>query len=133
LVLERSNGAVAKKTTSSKLSSAAQQLYKYKDIYGEQEQDPFQSNPLNFSSSRNTPFLSKNTGIPQQQYLEVTHWNQRYNSYAYSLQAATTGTASAPAQYVEFGTGNGTLGHGQCLPTRSLHCRMGKPNYYYFY
>ena len=53
-------------------------------------------------SSRNDPDRNKiplNIGIPAQQYLTVTHLNQKFDSYAYSLTAATQNSAVAAAAY----------------------------------
>ena len=40
-----------------------------------------------------------NRGIPAQQYMTLKHWNQRLDSYQYSLVAATQSKAKAAAEY----------------------------------
>jgi signal peptide peptidase SppA len=81
--------------------------YLYDDLYGDQEQD-FKSKDTMFGGSwfgpggnrnRNQPMLPKNTGVPAQQYLKVTHLNQKYDSYKYTLTAATQSKAQAAAEY----------------------------------
>ena len=77
----------------------------YDDLYGDQDQDPFQK-PRGFfgSSSRPSPFrapyeLPKNTGVPKRQYIQVTHLNPKYDSYQYSITAATSSKATAARDY----------------------------------
>lgn len=79
----------------------------YDDLYGDQDQDPFKRNSRGMfnpfrpdsNSKRGGGDLPKNTGVPAKQYLQVTHVNQKYDSYKYSLVAATQSKAVAAAQY----------------------------------
>jgi Peptidase family S49 N-terminal/Peptidase family S49 len=81
----------------------------YEDLYGDQVQQPARRN----SSNNNNKFLPaflfptlpqsnrlpRNTGVPKRQYLTLTHWNPRYDSYRYSVTAATTSRATAASEY----------------------------------
>jgi Peptidase family S49/Peptidase family S49 N-terminal len=94
----------ADSVSSSSLGStiAARQLYD--DLYADQDQDPFRRGnrngmPFFGGNDRNKPKNNKNTGVPKQQYLTVTHLNQKYDSFAYSLTASTQGKAVAAANY----------------------------------
>jgi Peptidase family S49 N-terminal len=84
----------------------------YDDLYGDQEQDTKNSMSFPFfgggggGSGRgggrgpgDGRRLPKNAGIPQKQYLKITHLNRQIDSYQYSLTAATKSKAAAAAQY----------------------------------
>jgi hypothetical protein len=49
--------------------------------------------------SSQTPPLPKNIGIPQKEYLKVTSLNEKYESYDFSVQRATTSKAQAASKY----------------------------------
>ena len=71
----------------------------YDDLYGDVSQQSSR-NKRGFSlgppAKRRLP---KNSGIPAAQYLKVTHLNRQYDSYDYSLQAATQSKAAAAASF----------------------------------
>lgn len=75
----------------------------YDDLYGDQEQNKKSGGNMFdfFGSSRfdSKKELPKNTGVPAKQYLQVTHLNKKYDSFKYSLTAATQSKAVAAAQY----------------------------------
>ena len=76
----------------------------YQDLYGDQKQpQDAPSNPLaklfGKKGDRNERGLSLNLGIPDEQYIQVTYLNQKYDSYRYSLTAATQNQAAAAAVY----------------------------------
>lgn len=74
----------------------------YDDLYGDQDQDPRKRNtfPNPFGGSRRDgKALPKNVGVPAHQYLQVTHLNRKYDSFRYSLTAATDSKAAAAAQF----------------------------------
>jgi len=78
--------------------------YLYDDLYGDMDQDPLkkqQKMPFGLfnDNKRDDKELPKNTGVPKLQYLKITNLNQKYDSYKYSLTAATTSKAAAAAQY----------------------------------
>lgn len=74
----------------------------YNDLYGDQEQSSSQPRPsvlrrlLGASSSETPP---KNIGVPGEQYLRLTHLNQKLASYRYSMQAAVASKATAAKEY----------------------------------
>lgn len=87
---------------------AAQQLYD--DLYGDQDPDPFDPQRprrrtggfgswLGGDNNTNKNRLPQNTGVPLSQYLQLTHVNKKYDSYQYSMTAATQTKAQAAAQY----------------------------------
>ena len=55
------------------------------------------SSSQGFNKKKN--LLRKNQGIPSQEYITMTYWNQTLDSYQYSLTAATQSRAQAAAQY----------------------------------
>lgn len=70
----------------------------YDDLYGstnEQNKSPFAMLSPN-SGRKSNP---KNLGIPAKQFLSITKLNDVYQSYDYSLTAATQSKAKAAAQY----------------------------------
>jgi Peptidase family S49 N-terminal/Peptidase family S49 len=74
----------------------------YDDLYGDQDQDPFNKKGNGFFSRRSLrgPYeLPKNTGVPKLQYIQVTHLNPKYDSYQYSITAKTQSKAAAAQQY----------------------------------
>jgi signal peptide peptidase SppA len=52
-----------------------------------------------FSGLEKKPQLPKNTGVPSEQYVKVTHWNSKLSSYRFSMQAAAESKAAAAAEY----------------------------------
>jgi serine protease SohB len=88
----------------------------YNDLYGDQDQDGLNRKRtgglaalFNARASR-TPTLPQNVGVPETQYLTVTHLNRKYDSYRYTLQAATNSQAAAAARFrqTSFGRALGT-------------------------
>jgi hypothetical protein len=78
----------------------------YDDLYGDQAQEQrkgmnnFPFPPGLFpQQNNNNRSLPKNTGVPKQQYLKLTHWNPKLDSYRYSVMSATNGRATAAADY----------------------------------
>ena len=78
----------------------------YNDLYGDQNQDYYNNNrnmPFFFGpgggANNNKLKLPRNAGIPDKEYLKITHWNRQLDSYRYSLQAATQSKAAAAAQF----------------------------------
>ena len=81
----------------------------YQDLYGDQDQTDRRSNaagkmnPLqklfNRNNSPSDTTLPQNVGIPANQYIRLTHLNKKYDSYQYSLTAATQSRAAAAKQY----------------------------------
>lgn len=75
----------------------------YDDLYGDLDQDPLKKNRMPFAfpggGRDKSKELPKNTGVPKQQYLKITNLNSKYDSYRYSLTAATQSKAAAAAQY----------------------------------
>lgn len=75
----------------------------FSDIYGDQRQvpkEPEQSKglfSLLFGSNPEPIRLPVNTGIPAQQFITMTNWNRRLDSFKYSIEAATKTKASAAA------------------------------------
>lgn len=63
----------------------------YDDLYGSESSKP--SFPI--FGRRGATSTPKNIGIPEQQYLQITKLNDKYNSYEYSLTAATQSKAKA--------------------------------------
>ena len=89
------------RSSSSRNNGALKALYD--DIYGDQQQ-PDGSEDKMFQRllrppSSQQPRLPYNSGIPQQEYLKITHWNPQLDSFQYSLQKATQSKASAAATY----------------------------------
>ena len=70
----------------------AQELYS--DLYGSTN-DKQSSMPFPFPRSGGKPALPRNSGIPTEQYIKITHLNSRLDSYEYSLSAAIKSKASA--------------------------------------
>lgn len=77
----------------------------YNDLYGDiQQQPPNKRGGLFRRLFRNRggakdDMLPKNIGIPDKEYLKVTHLNRKYDSYRYSLVAATKSKAQAAADF----------------------------------
>ena len=75
----------------------------YMDLYGDQDQgkdkNPFGGGGFFGNNGNRKNKLPKNVGVPQQQFLQVTHLNRQYDSYDYSLALATQSKASAAATY----------------------------------
>lgn len=80
----------------------------YQDLYGDQDQsiknNNKNKNPLQklFSAGRmddRSDTLPQNIGVPKEQYIRLTHLNKKYDSYQYSLKAATQSRAAAAADY----------------------------------
>jgi hypothetical protein len=76
----------------------------YNDLYGDQLQSTSRGNKANFiqkllSTMTNNNKLPANTGIPAMEYLKIEHVNRKYDSYQYSLMAATRTKAAAATQY----------------------------------
>jgi signal peptide peptidase SppA len=67
----------------------------YDDLYGSDNSKP--SFPM--FGRRGSQMTPKNIGIPEQQYLQITKLNDRYNSYEYSLTAATQSKAKAASKF----------------------------------
>jgi len=70
----------------------------YDDLYGTGEaanKSPFAM----FSKGPNSNATPKNLGVPKDQYLKITKLNDKYQSFQYSLTAATQSKAKAAAQY----------------------------------
>ena len=68
----------------------------YDDLYGDQKKKgpkglPFGPKPQTKSS--------KNLGIPSEEFIKVRNWNQRLDSYRFSMDAATKSKAAAAARY----------------------------------
>jgi len=75
----------------------------YSDLYGNQNAEKKSPNFLRdvFSGGKDSgsTTLPKNLGIPANQYIKLTNLNEKYDSYRYSVQAATSGRAVAAATY----------------------------------
>jgi len=71
----------------------------YDDLYGSSEDAKKKSPLYMLGGGRFKTSSPKNLGIPQQQYLSITKLNDVYQSYAYSLTAATQSKAKAAAQF----------------------------------
>jgi Peptidase family S49/Peptidase family S49 N-terminal len=77
----------------------------YDDLYGNQDQDPLNrtrdQNPFSAFTSQQSKkrSLLKNIGVPKQQFIKVTYINEKYDSFKYSINAATTSKANAALQY----------------------------------
>jgi len=65
----------------------------YDDLYGSTEQ------PRMLPFGRPQKSTPKNLGIPTDQYLKITKLNDKYQSFEYSLTAATQSKAKAAAKY----------------------------------
>ena len=87
------------------VNSSSNLAYLYDDLYGDMEQDPLQKNKNKSffgelkNRNKNKPQLPINTGVPKLQYFKITNWNQKYDSFQYSLTAASQSKAVAAAQY----------------------------------
>jgi len=67
----------------------------YDDLYGSENSKP--SFPI--FGRRAPQSVPKNIGIPETEYLQITKLNDRYNSYEYSLTAATQSKAKAASKF----------------------------------
>lgn len=79
----------------------------YDDLYGDQDQS-FGSNKRGGGFMSRGPFggpgsdklqLPRNAGVPDKEYIKITHLNRQLDSYQYSLQAATQSKAAAAAGF----------------------------------
>ena len=69
----------------------------YDDLYEDKRgsSSPFEM----FASRKGSKNAPKNLGIPKNQYISITKLNDVYQSYDYTLTAATQSKAKAAAQY----------------------------------
>lgn len=83
----------------------------YNDLYGDQQQDMPGSGSMGGSAvlkklfggdsngaGNNAPF-PQNVGIPDKQYIKMTHLNRKLDSYQFSVTAAVQSRAAAAAEY----------------------------------
>jgi serine protease SohB len=73
----------------------------YNDLYGDQESAE-KGRLMSIFGRRgrgSTSTLPANVGVPAKQYLTLTHVNRLYDTYQYSVQAATQSKASAAATF----------------------------------
>ena len=70
----------------------------YEDLYGSQKKKGSMGG-LSFGSR--SPKSSRNLGIPSEQYIKVRNWNQKLDSYRFSMDSATKSKAAAAARYRE--------------------------------
>lgn len=68
----------------------------YDDLYGSSPQSQRPSFPFSPRGGKSTP---KNLGVPKDEYLKITKLNDKYQSFDYSLTAATQSKAKAAAMY----------------------------------
>lgn len=76
----------------------------YEDLYGDQDPDGGMMGNNNKRGFLGRPSndkmrLPSNAGVPALQYIKLTHLNRQWESYAYSLTAATQSKAAAAADY----------------------------------
>lgn len=69
----------------------------YEDLYGSQQAKKGPFMPSFLPKKDDSPTLSKNTGIPSKQYIKVTNWNEKYDSYEFNMLQATQSKAAAAA------------------------------------
>lgn len=87
----------------SSLNNPAAKLYN--DLYGDQEQEATTASSGlrrlfgSSSNNNNNVSLPKNTGVPARQYIKLTNWNRKLDSYQYSVTAAVQSQAAAAAAY----------------------------------
>mmetsp|Transcript_21730 Transcript_21730/g.28098 ORF Transcript_21730/g.28098 Transcript_21730/m.28098 type:complete len:674 (+) Transcript_21730:79-2100(+) len=70
----------------------------YDDLYGDLDQGVRSARGA-FSFRQDKKKLPKNSGIPKDQYLTVTHLNRKLASYDFSLESATQSKAAAAASF----------------------------------
>jgi len=101
-LLFRSNASQTQQDNALETSTPVSELYD--DLYGGKSRAPRRNGPWEWllrsspNSSRHRR-LAKNAGVPPDEYLRVTHWNRKLESYDYTMAAATTSKAQAAAQY----------------------------------
>jgi len=78
----------------------------YDDLYGDQQQEKKMPPFLKFLSGGNAgpPGLmdrvnNKNVGIPKETFIKLTNLNRKYDSFQYSMTAATQSKAAAASQF----------------------------------
>jgi signal peptide peptidase SppA len=82
----------------------------YSDLYGDQSSSPFKQGRGGMLAKllegraggggrRDDSELPTNVGIPRTEFLSLTHLNRQYETYAYSLTAATQSKAAAASEY----------------------------------
>jgi hypothetical protein len=71
----------------------------YSDLYGDSSSSSKRrKDPFSFMPTRsNKP--GRNLGIPQEEYIKIRNWNQKLDSYQFSMTAATQSKAAAAAEY----------------------------------
>ena len=68
----------------------------YNDLYGDPRNKP--QSPFKFLGGRPGPTLAQNTGVPAQQFIKIQNRNARFDSYKYSMDAATKSKALAASE-----------------------------------
>ncbi len=74
----------------------------YDDLYGDQDQSTDKERKSPFQrllGSRQPDPLPQNVGVPAEQYITLTNLNRVYDSYKYSMTAATQSKAAAAAAF----------------------------------
>jgi serine protease SohB len=78
----------------------------YNDLYGDQQQNQQQQDPsaalrkfLGTGDGNGNGQFSQNVGIPDKQYITMTHLNRKLDSYQFSVTAAVQSKAAAAAAY----------------------------------
>ncbi|GAX11701.1 hypothetical protein FisN_7Lh071 [Fistulifera solaris] len=74
----------------------------YDDLYGDQDQTTEKERKSPFQrllGSRQPEPLPQNVGVPAEQYITLTNLNRVYDSYKYSMTAATQSKAAAAAAF----------------------------------
>lgn len=87
-------------------STPAAQLYN--DLYGDQQQLQEKKKSTSFfrrlmgaggAGAGEDETLPSNVGVPGSEYIHISNWNQRIDSYRYSMQSAVETKASAAADF----------------------------------
>lgn len=68
----------------------------YDDLYGDQKQRKAVPSFLPSSASKKLP---ENVGVPKEEFIQITHLNRMYDSFDYSLMAATNSKAFAARSF----------------------------------